>query len=426
MKKSLPKPEKYYKHVKGTVDFYPPQSIQFRRIIKNAERIFKLYGYEEIILPLLEEEGVFTKSVGETTDIVEKQMFKIEGKDIVLRPEGTAQVVRFYIENNLHKQKDFHKFFYLGSMFRGEKPQKGRLRQFYHMGCEVFGSHSPYVDVEVIMCAQSILESCGIKPFSLKINSVGCQKDKQRLIALLKERLGGFGHGLCQGCMRRIKQNPLRVLDCKEPACKKIVASLNLGDEYLCRACHQHFIEVCSLLDAFAVPYTYDSTLVRGLDYYTHTVFEFISSQLGAQNACGAGGRYNSLVQRMGGPEVAAMGFALGLERILLLLGEPTEHYGIDTFVTYTSKAVFKEAFSVMRMIRKAGISSDITYEVKTLKAQLRRAERQGAHLVVLAGEDELKESCVILRNMRESTQKKIHGNALISALKQEIKASKR
>jgi len=414
-----------FEHVKGTVDFYPPQSTLVRSLFSSAEKIFKLYGYEEIILPILEERKVFIKSVGETTDIVEKQMFRIEGRDLVLRPEGTAQVVRFFKEKSLHKKKDFYKFFYLGPMFRGERPQKGRLRQFNHLGCEVFGSHSPYIDAEVIKLAFAVLNACGAPRVKLVINSLGCAKDKQRLIEYISAQLAPKEARLCDLCRKRIKTNPLRVLDCKSKSCRDIVAEIPLGKDQLCPDCRNHFEQVLDLLERFSLPYTYDPKMVRGLDYYTHTVFEFISSDLGAQDACGAGGRYNGLVSRMGGPDIPALGFALGLERIMLMLKDQAENAVTDTFVVCTSFAMAGEALKIVDSLRSAGISSDMCFKQKSLKSQLRAAERQNSFYTVLVGEEELKEGCLIIRNMRESTQEKIPVTELVSVISQKINIKK-
>lgn len=410
---------KVFEHVKGTVDWFPPQSLLFGKIMSDAADLFRIYGYEEINLPLLEEQGVFIKSVGETTDIVEKQMFKIEGRDIILRPEGTAQVVRFFIEKSLHKQKDLHKFFYLGPMFRGERPQKGRLRQFHHLGCEVFGSASPYADAEVIMLARAILERCKAKDVYLRLNSLGCDEDKKRLVTFLKSRLAEKKSSLCELCQRRIEKNPLRVLDCKSRDCRKAVAGLNLGKEILCHTCRSHFEKVCALLETFSLPYTYDPFLVRGLDYYTNTVFEFTASGLGAQDACGAGGRYNSLVRRMGGPDVPALGFALGLERLMLLCDQPVLPAPAAVYVAYTPDTMIEHAFKFTSFLRQQGISADCSLTPKSLKAQLRIAEKSKVLAVILVGEDELKEGCLVVRNMRQSTQEKIACDQLVPVVRQ-------
>ena len=410
--------EKCYAHVKGTVDFYPPQSNTFRNLVDKAATLFKLFGYEEIILPILEEEKVFSKSIGETTDIIEKQIFRIKGKDIILRPEATAQVVRFYLEHSLHKKRDFHKFFYAGPMFRGERPQKGRLRQFHHIGGEVLGSDSPYADVEVIQLARLLLKQSGVDDFLLKINSLGCEQDKKKLIATLKKKLASYKDEFCDLCKRRMDKNPLRVFDCKQKKCQNLITTFQIEKEYLCAPCREHFAKVRSLLDGLGIYYTVDSKLVRGLDYYTNTVFELQSPHLGAQNACGGGGRYNNLVKTLGGPAVPATGFALGVERILLLIGEQKEEkVSLSVYVVYTSGAMFAEAFSIVQRLRAHGITSSMHFNQKTLKAQLRFAEKTNAPFTVIVGDEEFKEKQVILRDMRASRQEKVSITKLIERL---------
>ncbi|MBN2483816.1 MAG: histidine--tRNA ligase [Candidatus Omnitrophica bacterium] len=412
---------KHYEHVKGTVDFYPPQSSLFQNIVKEARNLFILYGYEEIILPILETEAVFAKGVGSTSDIVEKQIFRIQDKDIVLRPEGTAQVVRSYIENSCSKQSDVHKFFYIGPMFRGERPQKGRLRQFHHIGAEVFGVENPALDGEVIALAYMVLQKSGIKNITLKLNTLGCAQDKEKFSARLQKDLQAHHAKLCELCQKRVSVNPLRVLDCKDPSCKKIVASLSLGKGHLCDECQDHFHKVTETLKALSVPFEYDPFLVRGLDYYTNTVFEFISSALGAQDACGAGGRYNNLVKNLGGPDVPAIGFALGVERMLLLREDFKSPPVVNVFVAYTGETLASEARTLVYELRRQGVSADMSYKPKSLKSQLRVAQRLGAVCTVIFGEEERKEGCLTLRNMRESTQQKIAVEDIIPALKNKI-----
>ncbi|MDD4955898.1 MAG: histidine--tRNA ligase, partial [Candidatus Omnitrophica bacterium] len=322
---------KAYKSIRGTYDFNPDEAFLFNKIAEKGRHIFNIYGYEEIILPILEEEGVFIRSVGETTDIVEKQIFRIAKRtetdsDIVLRPEGTAQVVRFYLEHALNKQSDFHKFSYIGPMFRGERPQKGRLRQFYHIGAEAIGSDSIFLDAEMISMSLRILDEIGIEEKKLHINTLGCQADKERFMELLKKDLSARRNELCEDCKRRLDKNPLRILDCKEETCKKIATSFCLaetsGKTYLCNDCSNKFQELLKVLKSQNIAYIYNPCLVRGLDYYTNTVFEIKSASLGSQDAIGAGGRYNNLIKNLGGPEIPACGFALGVERIILALNK--------------------------------------------------------------------------------------------------------
>ena len=407
--------------VRGTSDFYPPAAFYFEDLTQKARKIFKIFGYEPLILPHLEERGLFKKGIGEATDVVEKQMFKIEGKDIVLRPEGTAQVVRFYLERNLYKHRDFCKFYYVGSMFRGERPQKGRLREFNHIGAEAIGSKNIYLDAEIIELASRIIKEAGIKTYVLRINSLGCSKDKLRLAELIKNKLSSYISMLCDDCKKRISRNPLRVLDCKKSGCKKIVNSLKIKDDHLCGDCREAFYKLLNLLDDMRVSYLYDPFLVRGLDYYTNMVFEISSSSLGSQDAIGAGGRYNDLIKRLGGIDMPAVGFALGLERMMLLLSTTDQLPSADVLVAYTSASVYNEAYKILRSLREHKISSVIDYREKSLKAQLKLAQKLNIPLVAIVGDEEIKRSRIIVRDMIASLQEEVELNNLIAFLKERI-----
>ena len=399
-----------YMTVRGVKNFSAAETILLNRIVDKAKSIFSLYGYQEIILPILEEEGLFIRGLGKTTDIVEKQIFKIkaENKNIVLRPEATAQVVRYYLENNLNKSSDLYRFSYFGPMFRGERPQKGRLRQFHHIGCEAIGSDSFYLDAEVIILAYKILESFGIGNFTLKINSLGCKKDKAKLAEIIKEGLKAHKNRLCSACQRRFNTNILRILDCKNPQCRQVVSSLELKGWHLCNDCKEKFSKLLSLLKKLNIPYFYDYLLVRGLDYYTNTVFEFSSTSLGSQDAIAAGGRYNNLIEELGGLPTPAIGFAIGVERVLLLQNTNFNFPAVDVFLAFTNNELLEEAFLLAEKLKKKGISCCLNFNKKSLKSQLKYSQKLNAPFTLILGEDELKEGCIILRNMRKSTQEKI------------------
>jgi len=399
---------KTYSSIRGTCDFGPSQSLLFNTIAAKTRGIFRLFGYEEIILPLLEETGLFVRGVGETSDIVEKQMFKVSDKDIVLRPEGTAQVVRYYLENSLQNQSDFYKFCYVGPMFRGERPQKGRLRQFHHLGAEAIGSRSFRLDAEIIWMAVRILDDIGVTEKEVKVNTLGCAQDKQKFAGAIQIGLNAARSQLCEDCQRRLDKNPLRVIDCKNHGCKSVVASLNLGDDHLCAGCKEHFTQVLSVLDKLGIKYTHAKDLVRGLDYYTNTVFEITSSRLGSQDAIGAGGRYDGLIASLGGPQIPAIGFALGMERIILALGQEPVMPGVSVFVAPMSDDLSGEAVTILQKLRQVGVDADMDYCGKSLKSQLRFAQRKNAKLVVILGDEEWKEQCVILKDMRNNSQDKI------------------
>ena len=409
--------KKIYAGIRGMVDFGPSQSLIFKEVIRKAREIFKVFNYEEIILPVLEEKDLFTKGVGEATDIVERQMFKIEGKDMVLRPEGTAQVIRYYLQNALHKKGDFHKFFYTGAMFRGERPQKGRLRQFHHIGAEAIGSNSFYLDAEMIIMALKILDEAGISRRKLEVNTLGCIEDKLKFSRYLKENLARKKKNFCDDCQKRLDKNPLRLLDCKKEQCKRIVAALNLGQEHLCGTCREEFKNLLSLLDDLAIPYTFSPHMVRGLDYYTHTVFEITSRELGSQDAIGAGGRYNNLIKYLGGPDIPAIGFALGLERILLVLGRKEKKEKIDVFVAVENQKLLNSGFDILVRLRQAGLTCDFDYCGKSLKGQMRFAQKKGAKHVVILAEPAAGEGILLLKDMEKATQKKISKEHLISEI---------
>ncbi|VVB60332.1 Histidine--tRNA ligase [uncultured archaeon] len=418
---------KTYKSIRGTYDFNPDEASLFNKIAEKGRHVLAVYGYEEIILPVLEEEGVFIRSVGETTDIVEKQIFRIAKRteadsDIVLRPEGTAQVVRFFLEHALHKQSDFHKFSYIGPMFRGERPQKGRLRQFHHIGAEAIGSDSIFLDAEMISMSLKILDEIGIAERKLHINTLGCQADKEKFMSLLKKDLSERRSELCDDCKRRLEKNPLRILDCKEEHCKKIAASFcqteTSGKGYLCDDCKNKFQELLKLLESLNIAYIHNPCLVRGLDYYTNTVFEIKSESLGSQDAIGAGGRYNNLIKNLGGPEIPACGFALGVERIILALNKKEEPPKPDVFMAVIGENLREESFRLLQSLRDAGVHCDMDYCAKSLKGQLRYAEKKGIKLVILLADEEYKQGLVILKDMETSEQEKVKKEDIIDTVR--------
>ena len=415
--------KKGYSSVRGMSDFDPTKSLAFGEIIEKAKKILKVFNYKEIILPILEEKDLFIKGVGETTDIVERQMFKIEGKDIVLRPEGTAQVIRYYLQNSLHKSSDFLKFFYTGPMFRGERPQKGRLRQFHHIGAEAIGSNSYHLDAEMIILALTILDQVGVSEKELKINTLGCDKDKIKFSQYLKKNLSSDESKLCDDCQRRLDKNPLRVLDCKNPQCRKEVIGLNLGQEHICDACLSKFKSLLALLDDLGVKYTYSPYMVRGLDYYTDTVFEISCEKLGSQDAIGAGGRYNNLIKYLGGPDIPAIGFALGIERILLTLGEKNKEEKLDVFVAITNQEFLGLGINILGQLREEGLSCDLDYCAKSFKGQMRSAQKKGAKVVVILGDEEVADNILLLKDMDKSIQKKIKKEDLLFEINKLIKA---
>jgi histidyl-tRNA synthetase len=414
--------KRQYSNVRGTVDFSSQQVALYESLRRKSVNLFNLYGYRQLILPFLEEKNLFIKGVGQTTEIVQSQMMKIEGKDIVLRPEGTAQVVRYYLQHRLDKKNNFYKFFYIGPMFRGERPQRGRLRQFNHIGAEVVGSDSVYLDAEVIILALKIVDSIGLKKKQLQLNSLGCQEDKKKLSKYIKEKLSKQKNKLCSACQKRIVNNPLRVIDCKRDKCKRIVNSLKLGKDHLCFDCQNHFNNLLNVLGDLGINYKYNPFLVRGLDYYTHTVFEITSDQLGSQDALGAGGRYNNLFSQLGGVDIPAVGFALGIERVMLALGKKEQKKRPLVFIARAGEDLEKQGLLLLSELRANRIASSCDFRAKSLKAQLRYGQKIGAELVVILGEDELKENKVILKDMSKSEQETLKLKDLITKIKEKLK----
>ena len=310
-----------FKRVAGTKDILPEDVSRWQKIEEVSRKVFSLYNYKEIRTPLIEEEALFNRSLGASTEIVQKQMFLIKRqKDVyALRPEATASIVRSYIENNLDRTPHFIKLYYIGPMFRLERPQKGRLRQFHHLGAEAIGSQDASLDAEIISLADNLLKNLSIDGYKIKINSLGCLKDKKKLAQILHQGLKTKFTKLCPDCRLRFKRNTLRILDCKNKTCQAVINELDLQDKHLCLECKDHFAKVREGLDSLKLDYETSHYLVRGLDYYTRTVFEIVHKDLGSQDALGAGGRYDHLVADLGGPDTGAIGFAFGIERLLLV-----------------------------------------------------------------------------------------------------------
>ena len=401
--------------IRGTKDILPPEASRWQYLEEISKKTFQLYGYEEIRTPIIEDLQLFKRSVGETTDIVEKEMYAFSDRgerDICLRPEETASVVRAYLESGLFKEREFIKLYYMGPMFRAERPQAGRMRQFHQVGVEVLGADSPYTDAEVIALLVNIIEKLGIKDYTVKLNSLGCAQDRKKISDLLKDELSSEEKLLCENCKARIKRNVFRVLDCKNEACIRVAQKLPTTLENLCKDCYDHFDKVKSCLDSLGVKYKITPHLVRGLDYYTRTAFEVTAKGLGAQDAIAAGGRYDNLIKELGGPDTPAIGFAMGVERVLLAMeasksGEPAKQE-LQLFIASLGDAAYEKSFALLNELRKKGISSDMDFQNKSLKGQLRRANNLNAKFVAILGEDELKKGVIGLKNMKTSEQKEI------------------
>ena len=410
-----------FKRVPGTKDILPDEVAVWQRLEEISRNIFSVYNYTEMRPPLIEEASLFNRSLGESAEIVQKQMFLIKNKEdlYALRPEGTASIVRAYIENNLDKTSGFVKLYYTGPMFRLERPQKGRLRQFHHIGCEAIGSMEANLDIEIISLANSLLKGYSIEGYKIKINSLGCSKDKKQLTAALRNALKDKINELCDDCKERFKTNVLRILDCKNEACVEAVKKLDIQNTYICPECKDHFYKVKAGIDLLKINYEVTPHLVRGLDYYTRTVFEISHAGLGAQDAVGAGGRYDNLVKELGGPDAGAIGFAFGVERLLLARTENREPKpkNLVYLITLGDEAR-KFGIGLINNLRNAGIACDTDYEGKSLKGAMRVANDLKARFVLILGDDELKKKIIMLKDMASGEQKEINSEDLIKEIK--------
>ncbi|MFC1524152.1 histidine--tRNA ligase [Thermodesulfobacteriota bacterium] len=396
--------------LKGFKDILPDESGIWQFIESTARNIFQRFGFEEIRVPILDKTELFARSIGEATDIVEKEMYSFidkNGESITMRPEGTAPVLRAYIEHGLHVRKPVQRLFTIGPMFRHENPQKGRLRQFHQMSVEVLGSENPLLDAEVMAMAWLVLTELGLSA-SLEINSLGCRECRPAFREALSSFLSQLRDQLCPDCQRRAITNPLRVLDCKQETCRRLYQESPSILDHLCAPCNGHFIEVETGLKALAIPYTVNSFMVRGLDYYSRTTFELVTDQLGAQSAVGAGGRYDGLVEQLGGPKVPGFGFGMGMERIVLLLEKQESSHieqHTDLFIAALGADAVAKVFPLVHSLRTGGLSVAMDHEGKSLKSQMKQANRCNAAHTLILGEDELANNTGILRNMSTKEQ---------------------
>lgn len=408
-----------YSALKGIQDILPPDIYIWQKIEKTAREIFFRYGYQEIKLPIIEYTDVFIRSIGETTDIVEKEMYTFfdkAGRSITMRPEGTAPAVRCYVEHHLYNLPSPQKFFYSGPMFRYERPQKGRFRQFYQIGVEAFGIYHPSIDAEIILMLKNMLEEIGLKEINFEINSIGCDRCRPRFKKALTDFFTDRVPNFCPDCQRRFNANPLRILDCKVDRCIELrQGSPNILD-YLCDECKTHFNELLLKIERLGVSYKLNPNLVRGLDYYTKTTFEVTSEHLGAQKAVAAGGRYDKLVEEFGGPKTPAIGFAMGLERIVSLLKETwTEtHPTPKIFIATLGKDAVLEGLRIAESLRKKNLWIEMNYGEASLKSQLRKADRLGSEFAIVIGENELKSGKVQLKDLKSGISKELEIREII------------
>lgn len=399
--------------VKGFSDILPGQVEIWQSVEKTARSVFSEYNFAEIRIPVLERTELFSRSIGETTDIVEKEMYTFADKDgshLTLRPEGTAGVVRAYVEAEMFKVEPVRKLYYMGPMFRRERPQKGRMRQFHQIGAEALGRADPFIDAEVLLLLSDFFSVLGLEEAGLQLNSLGCSECRPNYRDRLLSFLKAHEEGLCGNCRRRMERNPLRVLDCKEPGCKRETQEAPSILDSLCDPCRDHFENVQRLLRREDVPYVVSPRMVRGLDYYCRTTFEWTTDRLGAQGTVAAGGRYDGLVQELGGPPVPGVGFALGVERLTLLLRMKEERVpeGPAVYLVWVGEAARDWGFALTHSLRRRGVSVEIEGEVRSLKSQMRRADKLKARAVLIAGDDELGRGVALLRDMASKQQQEV------------------
>lgn len=409
------------KAVRGTRDLLPPETALWNFVEAAVRDVFRAYNFHEIRTPVIEDLQLFQRSVGEETDIVSKEMFAWEDRSraeseksqkLALRPENTAGVVRAYIEHKLWERPGLQRLYYIGPQFRRERPQKGRYRQFYQIGAEVIGpptagSESPSVDAEVLEMLATLLDRVGISGWTLELNSVGCAHDRPKFDAALRKALAGTVNKMCADCQRRAETNPLRVFDCKVPADQPIIAKLPRMIEFLDDACRAHFTEVQEILKAVEVPFTLNDRLVRGLDYYTRTAFEFTHGALGAQNAILGGGRYDGLSESLGGPSAPGIGFAIGEDRLVMTLAEaaPAVGHVLEAYIAPLGAGMNREAARLARELRRHDVVVELGDETFRLKKSLETASKLGARFVVIVGENEVKSASFAVKNLATGEQ---------------------
>jgi histidyl-tRNA synthetase len=394
--------------VKGFNDILPEESGRWQYIEQTARRVFELNGFGEIRVPVMEKTELFCRSIGDATDIVEKEMYTFTDKgenSVTLRPEGTAGVMRAFIEHKLYAQDPVAKLYYLGPMFRYERPQKGRYRQFHQIGAELTGVHDPLADAQILNMLVSFFREIGLTEPTLQINSLGCPECRPAYRTALRSFLEERMEHLCEDCTRRFVTNPLRTLDCKVPGCIAATVGAPSVLEHLCSECDDHFSSVRRYLDLSATPYSINSRMVRGLDYYTRTTFEMVTGLLGSQSAVAAGGRYDGLISQLGGPAIPGIGFAMGLERVALLLGSQEFATLPDLFIATMGGGERDVAFRLMDGLLKSGVRVEMDYEGKSLKSQMRRADKLKARYSVVIGENEVTSGRATFKRMADGLQ---------------------
>jgi histidyl-tRNA synthetase len=413
------------KAIRGFNDILPDEIGKWQFVEKTAREVFEGFGFSEIRIPILERTELFSRGIGEATDIVEKEMYTFtdrSGNSLTLRPEATASMARAYLEHQLYTFDPVAKLYCIGPMFRYERPQKGRYRQFYQIDAEVFGVENPMVDAEVIVMLVHFLKRAGLEKLELQINSLGDRVCRPRYREELKKFLTQKSFQLCEDCQRRLETNPLRIFDCKVETCQEAIADAPKVTDFICAECQKHFDEVKEYLEGAGLTYILNPRMVRGLDYYTRTAFEVVSYQLGSQNAVTGGGRYDNLFQEIGGLDVPGIGFAIGMERLVALLPKEREFIQYPhLFVAALGGETIKEAYRIINQLHLEGIRAELDYEGKSLKSQMRRADKFKARYVLILGEEEMKRGRAVLRNMETKSQEELPLQNVVDALKSRI-----
>jgi len=398
--------------VRGFKDILPEETGRWRLVEQTAHEVFTSFGFREMRIPILEKTELFVRGIGETTDIVEKEMYTFSDKgdeSLTLRPEATASVVRAYLEHGLF-QEPVSKLYTMGPMFRRERPQKGRFRQFHQIDVEHLGTEHPRVDAEIMLMLVHYLHRLGLQAVSLEINSLGCAECRPNFKKAVVDFFAGRETELCGDCARRLRTNPLRIFDCKTEPCRAIVADAPKLSDHLCASCREHFGAVRKALDVFALPYRINDRMVRGLDYYCRTAFEITTEHLGAQNAVAGGGRYDGLVRDLGGPDVPGIGFAIGMERLISLLPDQNAAGGrnLDLFIAAIGEKAQEAAYGLCNRLRMRGLAVEMEIGGKSLKSQMKKADRLGCRYTLFLGENELAGGSAGLRDMKSATQESL------------------
>ena len=413
-----------YQSVRGTADILPGEQPYWRYIENTIVDICQLYEYKRIDTPIFEDTGLFSRSAGEYTDIVQKEMYTFDdrgGNSLTLKPEGTPAICRAYIQHGLHNLPQPVKLYYISPIFRYDRPQAGRYRQHYQFGCEAIGDGDPALDAELIDVAWQFYKSLGLLNLSLQINSIGCRACRPEYLIVLKDYYSGYVGELCSDCKIRFERNPLRLLDCKQPSCQSIADSAPKNASYLCPECTEHFDKLHKYLDLLGIPFELNHRLVRGLDYYTRTVFEIQPEEGGAQSTLGGGGRYDDLIEELGGKPTPGIGFGMGIERIILNLKKQKIAIpvlpGLKVLITNVGDEARDASIRLAASLRRMGISSAVASGGKTLKAQMRQANSLGVRYTVIIGDEEVRAGTVTVRDMTSAEQKTVPASDLPALL---------